>query len=100
MFIIGNFLAAIAKILDIALTLYMWIIIARAVVSWVNPDPHNPIIRFLNAVTEPVLYQVRRRLPISFGGIDFSPIIVLLVIVFVQSFLVRSLAEMAMRMGG
>lgn len=100
MFVIGNFLAAIAKILDIALTLYMWIIIARAVVSWVNPDPHNPIIRFLNAVTEPVLYQVRRRLPISFGGIDFSPIIVLLVIVFVQSFLVRSLAEMAMRMGG
>ncbi len=100
MFVIGNFLAAIARILDIALTLYMWIIIARAVVSWVNPDPHNPIIRFLNAVTEPVLYQVRRRLPISFGGIDFSPIIVLLVIVFVQSFLVRSLAEMAMRMGG
>jgi YggT family protein len=100
MFIIGNFLAAIAKILDIALTLYMWIIIVRALVSWVNPDPHNPIIRFLNTVTEPVLYRVRRRLPISFGGIDFSPIIVLLVIIFVQSFLVRSLAEMAMRMGG
>ncbi len=100
MFVIGNFLAAIAKILDIVLTLYMWIIIARAVISWVNPDPHNPIIRFLNTVTEPVLYRVRRLLPISFGGIDFSPIIVLLVIIFVQSFLVRSLAEMAMRMGG
>ncbi len=100
MFVIGNFLAAIAKIVDIALTLYMWIIIARAVVSWVNPDPYNPIIRFLNAVTEPVLYQIRRRLPISFGGIDFSPIIVILAIIFVQSFLVRSLAEMAMRMGG
>jgi len=100
MFVIANFLAAIAKILDIALTLYMWIIIARAVVSWVNPDPYNPIIRFLNAVTEPVLYQIRRRLPINFGGIDFSPIIVILVIVFIQSFLVRSLAEMAMRMGG
>ena len=100
MFVIGNFLAAIAKILDIALTLYMWIIIARAVISWVNPDPHNPIIRFLNTVTEPVLYRVRRLLPISFGGIDFSPIIVLLIIIFVQSFLVRSLAEMAMRMGG
>jgi YggT family protein len=100
MFVMANFLAAIAKILDIALTLYMWIIIARAVVSWVNPDPYNPIIRFLNAVTEPVLYQIRRRLPINFGGIDFSPIIVILVIVFIQSFLVRSLAEMAMRMGG
>ena len=100
MFVIGNFLAAIAKILDIALTLYMWIIIARAVISWVNPDPRNPIIRFLNTVTEPVLYRIRRLLPISFGGIDFSPILVLLVIIFVQSFLVRSLAEMAMRMGG
>ena len=100
MFVIGNFLAAIAKIIDIALTLYMWIIIARAVVSWVNPDPYNPIIRFLNSVTEPVLYRIRRRLPISFGGIDFSPIIVILVIIFVQSFLVRSLAEMAIRMGG
>ena len=100
MFVIGNFLLAVAKILDIALTLYMWIIIARAVVSWVNPDPYNPIIRFLNAVTEPVLYQIRRRIPISFGGIDFSPIIVILVIIFIQSFLVQSLAEMAIRMGG
>ncbi|EFK05615.1 YGGT family protein [delta proteobacterium NaphS2] len=100
MFVIGNFLIAIAKILDIALTLYMWIIIARAVISWVNPDPYNPIIRFLNAVTEPVLYQIRRRIPISFGGIDFSPIIVILVIIFIQSFLVQSLAEMAIRMGG
>ncbi|NQU15917.1 MAG: YggT family protein [Desulfobacteraceae bacterium] len=99
MFIIGNFLAAVAKIIDIALTLYMWIIIGRAVISWVNPDPYNPIVRFLNAVTEPVLYPIRRRFPISLGGIDFSPIIVILVIIFVQSFLVRSLAELAMRMG-
>ena len=99
MFIIGNFLAAVAKIIDIAFTLYMWIIIGRAVISWVNPDPYNPIVRFLNAVTEPVLYPIRRRLPISLGGIDFSPIIVILVIIFVQSFLVRSLAELAMRMG-
>ncbi len=99
MFVIGNFLAAVAKIVDIALTLYMWIIIGRAVISWVNPDPYNPIVRFLNSVTEPVLYPVRRRLPISLGGIDFSPIIVILAIIFVQSFLVRSLAELAMRLG-
>jgi YggT family protein len=99
MFIIGNFLAAVAKIIDIALTLYMWIIIGRAVISWVNPDPYNPIVRFLTAITEPLLYPIRRRLPISLGGMDFSPIIVILVIIFVQSFLVRSLAELAMRMG-
>ncbi|MFH1243418.1 MAG: YggT family protein, partial [Pseudomonadota bacterium] len=62
MFVAGNFLAAIAKVIDIALTLYMWIIIARAVISWVNPDPYNPIVRFLTSVTEPVLFQIRRRL--------------------------------------
>ncbi len=68
MFVISNFLVAIAKILDIGLTLYMWVIIGRAIISWVNPDPHNPIVRFLNAVTEPVLYPIRRRLPLSLGG--------------------------------
>ncbi|MEE9418261.1 MAG: YggT family protein, partial [Desulfatiglandaceae bacterium] len=99
MFIVGNFLAAVAKIIDIALTLYMWIIIGRAVISWVNPDPYNPIVRFLTAITEPLLYPIRRRLPISLGGMDFSPINVILVIIYVQSFLVRSLAELAMRMG-
>ena len=78
MFVIGNFLAAVAKVIDIGLSLYMWIIIARAVISWVNPDPYNPIVRFLNAVTEPVLYPIRRRLPISLGGMDFSPIVVIL----------------------
>ena len=99
MFVIGNFLAAVAKIIDIGLTLYMWIIIARAVISWVNPDPYNPIVRFLTSVTEPVLYQIRRRLPINLGGLDLSPILVILAIIFIQSFLVRSLAEMASRLG-
>jgi YggT family protein len=99
MFVISNFLVAIAKILDIGLTLYMWVIIGRAIISWVNPDPHNPIVRFLNAVTEPVLYPIRRRLPLSLGGIDFSPIIVILAIIFIQSFVVQSLIQMAARMG-
>jgi len=99
MFIVSNFLIAIARILDIGLSLYMWIIIARAIISWVNPDPYNPIVRFLYSVTEPVLYNVRRRIPIYFGGIDFSPIIVILVIVFLQSFLVQSLIQLAGRMG-
>jgi YggT family protein len=98
MFVLSNFLVGVAKVLDIALTLYMWIIIARAVISWVNPDPYNPIVRFLNAVTEPVLYPIRRRLPISLGGIDFSPILVILAIIFIQAFLVKSLIEMAARL--
>ena len=99
MFIISNFLVAIGKILDIGLTLYMWVIIARAVISWVNPDPYNPIVRFLHSVTDPVLYAIRRRLPLGFGGIDLTPIIVILAIIFIQSFLVRSLLQLAHRMG-
>jgi YggT family protein len=99
MFVIGNFLAAVARIIDIGLSLYMWIIIARAVISWVNPDPYNAIVRFLNSVTEPVLYPIRRRLPISMGGIDFSPILVILAIIFVQTFLVQSLIQIAARLG-
>lgn len=99
MFIIANFLLAVAKILNIALTLYMFIVIARAVISWVNPDPYNAIVRFLYATTEPVLYSIRRRLPISFGGFDFSPIIVILAIYFIQQFLVNSLIQIAVQLG-
>jgi YggT family protein len=94
MFILGNFIAALARILDVTLTIYLWIIIFRALISWVNPDPYNPIVRFLYRATEPVLAPVRRFLPIGGFGIDFSPIIVLLVIYFLQLFLVRSLLQL------
>lgn len=100
MFVISNFLVAAAKIIDIGLSIYMWIIIGRAVISWVNPDPYNSIVRFLNSITEPVLYPIRRRLPISFGGLDFSPIIVILAIIFIQSFLVQTLYQLAARIAG
>ncbi len=96
MFVFSNLLMAFAKILDIVLTTYMWIIIARAILSWVNPDPYNPIVRFLYSITEPILYAIRRRIPASFGGIDFSPMIVILVLLFLQNFLVPSLKEMAL----
>ncbi len=95
MIILSNFLIAIAKVMDIVLTIFMWIVIARAVLSWVSPDPYNPIVRFIHQVTEPVLYQIRRRIPVSFGGIDFSPIIVFLAIIFLQRFVVSSLLQMA-----
>jgi len=95
MIIMSNFLIAIAKVLDIVLTIFMWIVIARAVLSWVSPDPYNPIVRFIHQVTEPVLSQIRRRIPVSFGGIDFSPILVFLAIIFLQRFVVSSLLQMA-----
>ena len=97
MFVLANFLLAVAKILDIGLTLFMWIIIAQAILSWVSPDPYNPIVRFINQVTEPVLFQIRKRIPTLFGGIDFSPIIVLLGVIFLQEFLVQSLVHLAQR---
>jgi YggT family protein len=98
MFVLGNFLGAIAGVLDIVLTIYMWIVIISALISWVNPDPYNPIVRFLFSVTEPVFATVRRVLPFPYMGIDFSPLIVLLVIIFLQQFLVRTLHQVAMNL--
>ena len=95
MFIVGNFLMAVAVILRYVLTFYMWIVIARAVLSWVNPDPHNPIVRFIHNVTEPVLYRIREKIPVNFGGIDFSPIIVILGVIFLQNFVVNSLLRLS-----
>ena len=93
--ILGNFLNAAAYVIYYALNLYMWIIIARAVLSWVNTDPYNPIVRFIHNITEPVLYKVRTKLPVAFGGIDFSPIVVFLAIIFLQKFVVGSLSGLA-----
>jgi YggT family protein len=99
MFVFSNLLMAVAQILDTLLTLYFWLIIISAVLSWVNPDPYNPIVRILRSVTDPVLYRVRRWLPFTyFSGIDFSPLVVLLAIRFIQAFLVRSLYQLAATM--
>ncbi len=98
MSIIGNLLNAIAVVLNMALTLYMWIIIVRALLSWVNPDPYNPIVRFLYSITEPVMLRVRQMVPMSGIGLDISPIIVILAIVFLQEFLVKSLAQLALQL--
>jgi YggT family protein len=100
MFIFANLLTAIAQILNIVLSIYMWIIIIAALISWVNPDPYNPIVRFLYAVTEPVLRQVRRLFRLGFAGIDISPMIVILIILFIKRFLITSLIEMALKMKG
>lgn len=99
MFAFGHLIAALAQILEMALTIYMWVIIARALLTWVNPDPYNPIVRFLYNVTEPVLGWVRRRVPVVFGGLDLSPLLVLLGIVFLQRFLVATLIDLARRIG-
>ena len=99
MFVLGNLFAALAYIIHKVLWIYMWIIIIRALISWVNPDPYNPIVRILYSVTDPVLLAIRRRLPLLFGGIDFSPIVVILAIMFLQQFLVATLYGLARYFG-
>ncbi|MGD9822883.1 YggT family protein [Desulfobacter sp.] len=98
MLILSNFFMAVAIVLDYALNIYMWIVIASAVLSWVNPDPYNPIVRFLRKATEPVFYQIRKHLPVTFGGLDLSPIVVFLLIIFMQNFVVKSLVGLARSM--
>jgi YggT family protein len=96
MFVAGNFVLALARLLEIAITAYIWIIIARALLSWVNPDPYNPIVRFLHRVTEPVLRPIRYRLPTLSMGLDLSPLVVILVLYFLDAFLVSSLRDLAL----
>lgn len=97
MFVLGNFLTALAVLLKWTLQTYMFIVIARALISWVNPDPYNPIVQFLVRATEPVLRPVRRLLPLP-GGIDFSPLIVIMGLAFLQIFLVPTLRQLAWRL--
>jgi YggT family protein len=95
-FVAANLILALANLLHLVLQAYFWIIIARAVLSWVNPDPFNPIVRFLYRVTEPVLRPIRHRLPTFSMGIDLSPMVVILVIYFLDTFLVYSLRDLAL----
>jgi YggT family protein len=90
------FVNALAQVLNMVLYFYFWVVIIAAVMSWVEPNPYNPIVRAIYSLTEPVFDWVRRHLPVSFGGIDFSPMIVVLGIVFLQNFLVPTLREMAL----
>jgi YggT family protein len=96
MIVLGNLVIALAQVLHILLNVYMWIVVIRAIISWVSPDPYNPIVNFLYRATEPVLGYVRRIIP-SLGGIDLSPILVLIVIVFLDQFLVQTISELGFR---
>lgn len=98
MLVLGNFLYALAVVVDYALTIYLWVVIARVVLSWVSQDPYNQIVRFINNVTEPVLSRIRRALPLNLGGIDISPIIVMMAVIFLQKFLVGSLVGLSRTM--
>ena len=91
MYIFGYLFVAIAEVLDFILLFFMIAVIARAILSWVSPDPYNPIVRFIYNTTEPVLYRLRMKFPLVYGGIDFSPLVVFAGIIFLRASLVRIL---------
>ncbi|MBI4435999.1 MAG: YggT family protein [Candidatus Omnitrophica bacterium] len=98
MFILSNFLASVARLLEVALTIFYWLMLIRCLISWVNPDPYNSLVQFLYKVTEPVLAPIRRVIPMAWGiGFDLSPLIAFLLLLFLQSFLVRTLLDLAAR---
>lgn len=98
MFIAGNFISAIAAVIGIVLNLFKWALIIRALLSWVNPDPYNPIVQFLYKVTEPVLSRIRQYIPMYQIGIDLSLLVAILLIMFLEKFLIGTLMGIAMRL--
>ncbi len=93
--ILATFIQAIAQILSMVINIYIWIIIISALLTWVNPDPSNPIVQILRRLTEPVYAFVRRYIPTTIGGIDLSPIIIILGLQFLDLFLVKVLFNLA-----
>ncbi len=102
MFVLANFISALSLVLNIILTTLEWLIIIRVLLSWVNPDPNNTLVQIIYKITEPIIYPLRKILPFSLKfGLDISPMIALLIIIFLQQFLVSTLREWAinLRMG-
>lgn len=99
MFVFGNIILGIAKVLDVILNVYMWVIIIKALISWVNPDPYNPIVQILTRLTEPVLRPIRKLAPPHKVGIDFSPLIAILAIMFLQYAVINTLYRIGHSMG-
>jgi YggT family protein len=90
--VLGNFIYAVAKLLDLGITLYVIAVIVRAMLSWFNPNPQSQAIVFLMKITDPLLNRIRRMLPLGSGvGLDLSPIIVIFGLLFIKYFLVASL---------
>ncbi len=98
MFVFGNFISGIAYVLNMLLEAYMWVIIIRAVLSWIRPNPFNPLVRIIYGLVDPVTYRMSRMFPTRIGMFDLAPFILILIVVFLQKFLVSSLFELGLRM--
>lgn len=92
---VRDFILILAQMFQLIMTVYIYIVVARAIISWVNPDPYNPIVRFLHNATDPVLYRIRKLIPLQFGGIDFTPIVFLFGLFFIQRVVSQLLLRLA-----
>lgn len=98
MFVASNFLLAVARVLGMLLHAYLWVVIIAVVMTWFNPDPFNPLVAFFRKATEPVFAFFRRKLPVVIGAVDLSPLLVIALIYFLETFLVRTLMDLASRL--
>jgi YggT family protein len=99
MFVLGNLLTGIAHVVEIVLNIYFWVILIRTVLSWIRPDPYNPLVRTICRLVDPVTYRISRHIPTRFGMVDLSPFILMLIILFLQRFLIKTLYDIGTRMG-
>lgn len=97
--ILSTLIQAIAQILHMVIGIYIWVVIIAALITWVNPDPSNPIVQILRRLTDPVYSFIRKYIPTTVGGIDLSPIIVILGLQFIDLFLVKVLFNLASSLG-
>lgn len=95
--VIGNLLIGVGQVLGVVINMYIIILFGRVIISWVNADPYNPIVRFLITATEPLLGRIKRHIPLRTSGIDFSPLLLLLVFYFLNAFLVGTLIDIGMK---
>ncbi|MBU1006194.1 MAG: YggT family protein [Candidatus Omnitrophica bacterium] len=99
MFVLSNLFTAVANLLSALLTILYWLLLIRALISWVNPDPYNPMVQFLYKTTEPILYPIRKMIPMTFSsGLDISPIVAFLALIFLRSFLVKTLLDISFKL--
>ena len=98
MFVLGNFIQALAQVLGFIIDAFWWLVVIRALLSWVNPDPYNPIVQFIEKTTEPILQPLRQLIPVYKVGIDISPILAILILYFLKSFLVQTLIGISLRL--
>ena len=96
--IFSTLIQALAQILHMVINIYIWVVIIAALVSWVRPDPYNPIVQTLYRLTEPVYAWIRRYIPTVVGGIDLAPLIVIFGLQFIDLFFVKLLFQLSMGM--